>query len=306
VPMTPHGVGPEGGWLFALEIGRWAGASDRIRILEPGLEQAWEVSVPKLVACRPPGHGDSSAPILPGASPVAPNGSAAWTLGPLTLQRAPGTFPGAACLQMWVDGLPSPGAWAVGDQGGAADSLRGGAGELTAISPLCRVEPDWWPLDSPLGVFLAPGALRAPVEAGAASWALYRLRDDGGWSWVGRETGPMGWGAQVSTPGAFAIMVDHCAPGILDPSPADGERLSGPPAQVSVALREQGAGIDLLQADILLDGRPLIAAYDPDEGRLSAYVPAGAPPGEHGWEVRVTDRAGNTGARTFRLTWQAP
>jgi hypothetical protein len=287
VPMTPHGVGPGGGWLFVLGIGRWSGRSDRIRIFGPDLDQAWEVTVSELVACRPA------------------EGAADWTLGPLTLQPAPGTFPGAACLLVRVDGFPDSSAWAAGGSERAADLARGGTGELTAVSPLCRIEPEWWPLDLPLGVFLAPGAVRLPAGDGVSAWGLYRRRAAGGWSWVGRETGPQGYGARVSAPGTFAIMVDRRAPEILDPLPADGEQRAEAPAQVSAAVREEGAGIDPLLADILLDGRPLIAVYDPDEGRLSAEVPAGVPPGEHGWEVRVTDRAGNTRARTFRIAWQA-
>lgn len=271
LPLEPRGAGPNGGWLFAATVGDFDGLCSRLRVALPQAGDAETLALPALLG-------------VSGRDPRA-SGVPPARVGSLTLSATPATFPGAAAVLVRLSTAP-------------ADT----ASELQAISPLVTLEPEWAPLAAPLGVFLGPDS--AAVAVGwEGPWALYRRRAGGGWGLAGRECVPAGWGAEVSALGSYALMLDCRAPRIVRPSPADGAWSAARPETLRVVLEEEGAGVDVLGSDIVLDGVLLLAAYDVDRGELWAEVPARLAPGEHRWEVRAVDRAGQTARREMRFTW---
>lgn len=275
-PLALRGRGAQGGWSFAASLGSFEGVARRMR-----------------VAFIDRGDTTLSLPALLSVSPVARSDARgeALRVGPLTVQPGPDTFFGAAILAARLGSA---------DEAGLAEGPQ--AGELVAISPLAWIEPET-PLAGPIGVFFDASALTRSVRRDDPAWGLYRRSESGRWRRSGRESGSAGLGARVTETGCYALLLDLRAPAIGSPRPGAGARLAQAPAELRVSLSEQGSGIDPRRSDILLDGRMLLAAYDADAGELWAEVPAGLTRGEHAWEVRATDRAGHTSARSYAFIW---
>jgi hypothetical protein len=289
VPLEARGIGKAGGWLFALDTDAFVGRAESVHLTFAGLGQELELPMPLLIGFMRGANEPLQLPLPPGC-------------GPLTLIPTPDTFAGSTLMQVRVaSGGDSAWATVLGPEG--RPRAREQSGELRAISPLIELAPAWWPLAGPLGLFIACDTLSTDAGIDEGCWGLYRQEAAGHWSRVGRESQASGRGAWIAQPGRYVLMVDRTAPRMIDPAPADGGVLSERPATLGLALEEHGAGLDVRASDILLDGQMLIAAWDIDARTLSAEIPAGMPPGEHGWEVRAVDRAGNASARAFSFTW---
>ena len=93
--------------------------------------------------------------------------------------------------------------------------------------------------------------------------------------------------------GRYALLADLEAPEISSLQPAEGA-VVGPRPEIRGAVRDQGAGIGR-EADIEfeLDGRPLIAEYDPEAGRVYGHLVEDLSPGAHRLVLRVRDMSGN-------------
>ena len=83
------------------------------------------------------------------------------------------------------------------------------------------------------------------------------------------------------------------APEISSLQPAEGAVVGSRP-EIRGAVRDQGAGIGR-EADIEfeLDGRPLIAEYDPEAGRVYGHLAEDLSLGAHRLVLRVRDMSGN-------------
>jgi hypothetical protein len=157
-------------------------------------------------------------------------------------------------------------------------------------------------------VFAEPATLWVPVseqQEANGRIGVYRRTGPDRWSYAGRlardEGGALG--ARVKRFSTFALLEDLADPVIWRLRPADGSRLSDRRPTLSARLRDQGSGIGREQDVILtLDGRRVIAEWDPPVETVRYRPPSELSSGEHLFEVTVTDRAGNRSAASSRFT----
>ena len=99
--------------------------------------------------------------------------------------------------------------------------------------------------------------------------------------------------AQVRRLGRYALLADLEAPEIGSLQPAEGAVVD-PRPEIRGAVRDQGAGIGReTDIEFELDGRPLIAEYDPEAGRVYGHLLEDLSPGAHRLVLRVRDMSGN-------------
>ena len=99
--------------------------------------------------------------------------------------------------------------------------------------------------------------------------------------------------AQVRRFGRYALLADLEAPEIGSLQPVEGA-VVGPRPEIRGAVRDQGSGIGReTDIEFELDGRPLIAEYDPEAGRVYGHLLEDLPPGAHRLVLRVRDMSGN-------------
>ena len=110
---------------------------------------------------------------------------------------------------------------------------------------------------------LPPEKLGIYREIAAEKWSLVSNE----WDAVARQVV-----GQVRRFGRYALLADLEAPEIDSLQPAEGAVVGSRP-EIRGAVRDQGAGIGR-EADIEfeLDGRPLIAEYDPEAGRVYGHL----------------------------------
>jgi len=169
------------------------------------------------------------------------------------------------------------------------------------IGPACTVHPQ----DR---VFAEPATLWLPIspqQEANERIGVYRRRGSDRWSYAGRLVREQGGalGARVKRFSTFALLEDLSDPIIWRLRPADGARLSDQRPTLSAGIRDQGSGIGR-EEDVIctLDGRSVIAEWDPPVETVR-YRPSSALfPGEHLFEVTVTDRAGNRSTASSRFT----
>ena len=131
---------------------------------------------------------------------------------------------------------------------------------------------------------LPPEKLGIYREVTAEKWSLVSNE----WDAVGRQVV-----ARVRRFGRYALLADLAAPEISNLQPAEGAVVGSRP-EIRGAVRDQGAGIGR-EADIEfeLDGRPLIAEYDPEAGRVYGHLAEDLSLGAHRIVLRVRDMSGN-------------
>ena len=131
---------------------------------------------------------------------------------------------------------------------------------------------------------LPPEKLGIYREVAAEKWSLVSNE----WDAVARQVV-----GQVRRFGRYALLADLEAPEIDSLQPAEGAVVGSRP-EIRGAVRDQGAGIGR-EADIEfeLDGRPLIAEYDPEAGRVYGHLAEDLSLGAHRIVLRVRDMSGN-------------
>ena len=131
---------------------------------------------------------------------------------------------------------------------------------------------------------LPPEKLGLYREVAAEKWSLVSNE----WDAVSRQAV-----AQVRRLGRYALLADLEAPEIDSLQPAEGAVVD-PRPEIRGAVSDQGSGIGR-EADIEfeLDGRPLIAEYDPEAGRVYGHLVEDLSPGMHRLVLRVRDMSGN-------------
>jgi len=163
---------------------------------------------------------------------------------------------------------------------------------MDMVSPAYTVYPQDRIFDEPATVWLPV----PPREEMNLRIGLYRWRGHDSWSYLGRlvreESAALG--ARVKTFSTFALIEDRIDPLIWRVKPANGSRLSDRRPTLSAGVRDQGSGIGKEQNVVLkLDGRQVIAEWDPPVETVRYRPSQPLSPGEHLFEVAVTDRAGN-------------
>jgi hypothetical protein len=130
-----------------------------------------------------------------------------------------------------------------------------------------------------------PGQLGIYREAGAGNWRFVENRIDQASSAIS---------AKVMDFSRFALIRDDAAPEITAIRPANGARLSGRTPRISASVRDKLSGIaSETDIDIILDGRRLIAEYDPERSRVSYRCRQPLAAGNHHLTFRAKDKCGN-------------
>ena len=141
-------------------------------------------------------------------------------------------------------------------------------------------------------------ALRLRYDRGALppeKLGIYREGTTEKWSLVSNKWDAEGRQlvAQVRRLGRYALLADLEAPEISSLQPAEGA-VVGPRPEIRGAVRDQGAGIGReTDIEFELDGRPLVAEYDPEAGRVHGHLLEDLSPGAHRLVLRVRDMSGN-------------
>lgn len=131
---------------------------------------------------------------------------------------------------------------------------------------------------------LVPEKLGIYREVAAEKWTL--VSDE--WDAKSRQVV-----ARVRRLGRYALLADLEAPEIGGLQPAEGA-VVGPRPEIRGAVRDLGSGIGREEdIEFELDGRPLIAEYDPEAGRVHGHLAENLPPGAHRLVLRVRDMSGN-------------
>ncbi len=145
--------------------------------------------------------------------------------------------------------------------------------------------------------------LRYPADFGRPErLGIYRLTRGGAWVFVGNRAvrGRPAVAAEVSSFSTYALLLDETPPRVRIQRPEPRAKVSDRRPVLVAAIGDPGSGIrrekDIL---MLLDGKRLIAEYDPDAGQVKARPRQPIAAGIHKLEVIVTDACGNR-ARAVR------
>jgi len=289
IALPLRGRGPEGGWLFAAALTQAEGRWERLWVGTAGRAKGRAIALRGLVGASGPSRRHDQ------------DAQACSLEAGLTLRFGPDSFFGPVFLQAMVE-RPGGSFWdACVDPAGRMRPPSGHSGmpELSPDSPILCLGPEWWPFAGPVDLRADERWLPARGDSLAVTRGLYQRRDDGGWRWIAPVGSAGGLETSLAGPGCYAVMIDGEAPRIRAGHPHMNAVLAGRPERLQASVEEAGSGFAPQEADIYLDGRPLLAVWDIDEGLLSAEVDAPLAPGSHRWEVRVKDRAGNTGSERF-------
>ncbi|MDE2997570.1 MAG: M23 family metallopeptidase [Gemmatimonadota bacterium] len=125
---------------------------------------------------------------------------------------------------------------------------------------------------------------------------IYRLTRGGTWAFVGNRAvrGRHAVAAEVSSFSTYALLLDETPPLVRIRHPAPRAKVSDRRPRLVANIGDRGSGIRR-EEDILmhLDGKRLIAEYDPEAGQVKARPRQPLTAGTHKLEVVVTDACGN-------------
>jgi hypothetical protein len=170
---------------------------------------------------------------------------------------------------------------------------------LDVAGPVVSIAPDMLPLARAIS-FQWRGA-----HAGQG-WGLYRKTPDGWTHHAAFREGDGPRSAPLDRLGDFAVLRDDEPPWIADPVPADGSVVGSPPGALIVRVGDAGSGFRPEDADLWLDGRMVLARYDPDRDLLLWEPDEPLAEGLHAWRARVVDRVGLATQRGFSFLVKRP
>jgi hypothetical protein len=113
-------------------------------------------------------------------------------------------------------------------------------------------------------------------------------------------------GTTIRGTGRFCLIRDDVPPTIRSVRPRDGARITDARPTLRVRLGDVGSGLGWRGLELELDGRPVIAEWDPEAGELRAPLRATLAKGEHIVRVRAIDQAGNSSERQTSFTVVTP
>ncbi|MFH1277692.1 MAG: peptidoglycan DD-metalloendopeptidase family protein [Candidatus Eisenbacteria bacterium] len=162
---------------------------------------------------------------------------------------------------------------------------------LTYTSPVYRFEP--------ADALLRGNALisiRPFVDGGEGKRvALYRGDAHGRWQYIGRgaDPGRPEVSAETTHLSSYALIRDEAAPTIFGLRPENGSAVSTRKPRLQAKVADIGSGFEAEDVEIRLDGRKVIAEYDPERNLIFYVVRTPLAAGSHKVAVIATDRAGN-------------
>jgi hypothetical protein len=121
-------------------------------------------------------------------------------------------------------------------------------------------------------------------------------RGTNGWSFAGADTAGDGVGAELGSLEVLALFRDRRPPAI---------HLAAPPAasrELVARVVDDGVGLEWRNISMTLDGRSVIAEWDPESERLTGYLRSPLPTGRHELVVEAADRVGNRARKELRFT----
>jgi murein DD-endopeptidase MepM/ murein hydrolase activator NlpD len=190
------------------------------------------------------------------AEPLAPPGDGLVPVSAVAVEIGPGDLALAGPVRLaWSEASPPAAGRGVGL------FRRGGRGWSLVATP-----------DSAGGSPPPPGGTLAPVADATAPAVVVR--------------------GSTRRLGTFALLADTTAPVIVPPRRYVLRAGALTPA-FSVRLRDEGSGLAAAEQRVLLDGRPVPAAYDAEAGRLTWRPRAPLAPGAHVLDVEAVDALGN-------------
>lgn len=267
--------------FFAPARGGGSGASPRLEVTVDGSLHRWDLSNVFL---------------------ATPRSELRWTSpdSALTLEVAAGTFYRPVWLA-WSRTLRLEGGAVRGEGRMAGRSRTEQEDVLIERSDAHAIGPAGAEMDGPFRVSLRPHqqpqtdreAQRLRVFGRAGPLAAWEPR---GGLWTGRAVV-----AVVDRLEEWILLDDQSEPWIYGMDPAAGSRSSVAVSDLRARIREEGSGIRGKDLEVLLDGIRVAAEWNPWSRSVRAGLGAIAA-GEHRWEIRATDEAGNEARRSADFT----
>jgi len=161
------------------------------------------------------------------------------------------------------------------------------------VSPVYVVEPEDVALADKITLAIRTNA----TDTSRRGVGLYlKERSKNEWSFIGRglDQGQSLVFGSAARLGSFVLIRDLQPPAILSMSPAPGAQVTDRTPLLTALFKDEVAGMGSEeQLQLLLDGRKVIAEYDPEDEALRYQVKRALSPGRHEFECRVSDRCGN-------------
>jgi len=160
---------------------------------------------------------------------------------------------------------------------------------ITPRSPLTMLEPRE-------AVFRGmPELSLAPEGAGSLERvALYVERDNGTFGFVGNTRTASGIGGEIRRLGRYVLLDDPLAPTAQPKAPLEGKVVTSRRPWISASIADVGSGVTWSGLQLLVDGREVIAEWDPEAGELRGQPRWELAPGKHAARVIARDRVGNS------------
>lgn len=169
---------------------------------------------------------------------------------------------------------------------------------LTRVSDVYRVGPNGLVLEGSVRLSIVPTDTLGLEHVGV--YVRHPRRPV--WIYLGGALAGTEIGAEIRGTGRFCLVRDDAVPMIRSIRPRDGARIADATPTLRARLGDIGSGLSWRGLVLELDGRALIAEWDPEAGELRGPVPSALAKGEHVVRVRVTDQAGNTTERQTSFT----
>ncbi len=172
-------------------------------------------------------------------------------------------------------------------------SVANGRPRYDMVSPVYMVEPEDVALADKITLAIRTNA----TDTSRRGIGLYlKTRGRNEWSFIGqgRDQGEAMVSGTATRLGAFVLIRDRQPPAILSLSPAPGAQITDRTPLITALFKDEVAGMGSEeQLQLLLDGRMVIAEYDPEDEALRYQVKQALTPGRHEIECRISDRCGN-------------
>jgi len=292
-----RGPGASGAWRFGLNRSEIADRSEEVRLEMSCASDVWERPLRNLISM---GAGSNILRLMDNQLLIESDENSFF--GEQLFDLSVHTSGDSLWRQIDAEGR------ALGREANQGDSVADQVRDrLILLSPILDLQPHWWPLAGSIRISFGLETVmayrnRAEGNPNPSQWGIMRGDSKGRWSWLGLSEKDGFAGATSKSAGYFALMADTEAPRLVRNQPEDGLLLKIPPVSLRIGVLESGSGFDPQKADILLDGIDLLAEWDIDEKILSAPVDSSLVAGDHRWEVRITDRAGNQRFESFSFT----
>jgi hypothetical protein len=164
----------------------------------------------------------------------------------------------------------------------APATKSGNASGLPTVTPWVELAPWAAPLREDL-----TASWSLPADISRQGLALMR-RGNGAWDFVGADSGGTGIQGRLGSLETLAVVRDRVPPRVRIEDVAPSRR-----PQLRASIQDDGVGVTWSDLIMRLDGRPVIAEWDPDAGRLLGQLRTSLTPGRHELTVEAADRVGN-------------